>query len=222
VSGIAEGVAIACGAMDARLRSRIAAGAVLLSAGCIGIAACGGSNGGGTAGATTSIPVSTSFRTIPVTSTTTTAPPPSAAPAASGAGAGSGGAAANVYTVKAGDAWPLIARRVGVPLDQLLAYNGATASTPVYVGDKIRIPPPQGSASAGTSAGSTPASSDAGGQVSADGTLYTVKSGDTWITIAKKLGVDWKALMQINGVTPEVNSKAPLTVGGQIKVPPKA
>jgi LysM repeat protein len=197
------------------VRSRAGAVAVLLSAVIIGVAACSNVGTGSTGGATTSIPASTSFRTIPVTSTTSTtvAPAASGDPAASEATGGAGG---DTYTIRAGDAWALIARRVGVSLDRLLTWNGATAKTPLYTGRTVRIPPAESAATADPATATPDATAPAGF------VLHTVVVGDTWIGIAKKYGVDWKAVMSANGVTPDVNSKAPLTVGGQIKVPKKA
>jgi LysM repeat protein len=204
--------------MASRVRTRAGAIAVIGATVLVGVAACGASGGGGTAsGSTTSTPVSTSFRTIPVTSTTTIAPP-AAAQDSTAADDGGGGYNGDTYTVRAGDAWPLIAKRVGVPLDRLLAFNGALPTTPLYTGHTVRVPPPEGTT------GSTGGSSGSGTTITApDGyILHTVVVGDTWIGIAKKYGADWKAVMQANGVTPDLNSKAPLTVGGQIKVPKKA
>lgn len=196
---------------------------MLLSAIIVGIASCGGVTSGGTTAASTSIPASTSFRTIPVTSTTTTAPPPP--PADASAAQSSGQGSGDTYIIRAGDAWPLIAKRVGVPLDRLLTWNGATAKTPLYTGRLVRIPPAGGAAATATvapaqnpaTAASTPQATAPAGFI-----LHTVVVGDTWIGIARKYGADWKAVMSANGVTPDLNSKAPLTVGGQIKVPKRA
>lgn len=44
------------------------------------------------------------------------------------------------YLVRSGDAWGLVATRLGIPLDQLLAANGATAETPLYVDQKLVVP----------------------------------------------------------------------------------
>ncbi|MEN9645181.1 MAG: hypothetical protein RL238_1850 [Actinomycetota bacterium] len=44
------------------------------------------------------------------------------------------------YTVAAGDAWILIAKRAGVTTKALLAANGATTSTPLYPGRSICLP----------------------------------------------------------------------------------
>jgi uncharacterized protein len=47
-----------------------------------------------------------------------------------------------IYKVEAGDAWGLVAQRLGLGLSVLLETNGATAATPLYVGDELKIPTP--------------------------------------------------------------------------------
>ena len=47
---------------------------------------------------------------------------------------------ASKYTVAAGDAWILIAKRAGVTTKALLAANGASTSTPLYPGRSICLP----------------------------------------------------------------------------------
>lgn len=46
------------------------------------------------------------------------------------------------HTVVAGDFWLRIAGQYGVTLGRLLTENGATASTPLYVGRTVLVPPP--------------------------------------------------------------------------------
>jgi LysM repeat protein len=46
---------------------------------------------------------------------------------------------------------------------------------------------------------------------------YTVLAGDYWVGIAKKLGVDYKSLLAVNGATPQTA----LQPGQKIKVPAK-
>jgi LysM repeat protein len=206
--------------MDARLRNRVVALLVLGATALLGFAACGApSSGGSASGVTTSTPASTSFRTIPVTSTTSTTLGPAAADKSSSDNLPAG----DYYTVKSNDVWVNVAKKLGVPLDALLQANGATEQTPLYVGHKIRLPSadpgstaaPGGAAAPGTTVAGAPPDSAA---VSADGyQLYTVQFGDAWISIAKKFKVDWKALMQLNGVDPVLTSKAPLPA--QVKIP---
>ena len=50
-------------------------------------------------------------------------------------------AAAATYTVVSGDGWYAIAKKVDVPVDSLLQANGATLSTPLQVGQVLKVPP---------------------------------------------------------------------------------
>jgi LysM repeat protein len=118
--------------------------------------------------------------------------------------------------VKSGDAWPYIARKLGVSLDALLAANGATAKQPLYPGDKLVIPAKEASTTAAGGANSSVAGG-AGTSVAASGSTYTVKAGDYWIGIAKKLGVSLNALLSANGAT----YSTPLNPGSKINIPAK-
>ena len=40
-----------------------------------------------------------------------------------------------------GDGWYAIAKKVDVPVDSLLQANGATLSTPLHVGQVLKVPP---------------------------------------------------------------------------------
>jgi hypothetical protein len=50
--------------------------------------------------------------------------------------------ASGVYKVQPGDAWALIARRLGVSTEVLLETNGVTADEPLYVDDLVKVPTP--------------------------------------------------------------------------------
>jgi LysM repeat protein len=220
--------------MDTRTRARAAAGLVLGVSLVVFAAGCGNGSSGA-AGRTTLTPASTSFRTIPVTAppTTVTLPPSTAGEVTAGTGTGEPAASGGpqVYVVKAGDAWPLIARIHAVPLDALLAFNSAQPLTPIYVGDRVRIPPkevyePAEGASGSTATTSPPASVQAStqstpkpagnGNVAIAGS-YTVKFGDYWILIAKKHGVRLNDLYAVNNAGPNT----PLKVGGTVNIPAK-
>ena len=78
---------------------------------------------------------SSATTTVPGDSTTTTAAPTTTeAPTTTAA-------AAATYTVVSGDGWYAIAKKVDVPVDSLLQANGATLSTPVHVGEVLKVPP---------------------------------------------------------------------------------
>jgi LysM repeat protein len=134
---------------------------------------------------------------------TTTPPPASASPVESTPGTDRPG----TYTVRSGDAWYLIASRLGVDVDDLLAANGATVDTALFPGKVLAVPgatpaapiaasTDPGNASPGTTSPgtSTPGTSSPGG-------TYTVVDGDYWVGIAQKLGVGLQDLLDANGAT---------------------
>jgi DNA-directed RNA polymerase specialized sigma24 family protein/LysM repeat protein len=78
---------------------------------------------------------SSATTTVPGDSTTTTAAPTTTeAPTTTLA-------TAATYTVVSGDGWYAIAKKVDVPVDSLLQANGATLSTPLHVGEVLKVPP---------------------------------------------------------------------------------
>ena len=79
---------------------------------------------------------SSATTTAPSNSTTTTA-----APTTTEAPTTTAAAAAATYTVVSGDGWYAVAKKVDVPVDSLLQANGATLSTPLHVGEVLKVPP---------------------------------------------------------------------------------
>ena len=112
------------------------------------------------------------------------------------------------YTVKSGDVLGRIAEKHGVSLANLKSWNGLTSNN-IQVGQKLVI----------YTKGSAPASSGSGSGNSAAGakgsTTYTVKSGDSFYSIAKNYpGVSAQNIMDHN------NMKAnDLKAGMVIKIP---
>lgn len=107
----------------------------------------------------------------------------------------------STYTVKSGDTLSGIANRNGVTVAQLKQWNGLSGNN-IKVGQKLKV-----------KAGSTsqPAASSASG----DYITYTVKSGDSFYSIAKNYsGVSAQNIMDFNGMT---SSK--LKPGMKIKIP---
>lgn len=185
------------------------------------LGACSLGGGSSTTNSTTTTVNSqqTTFRTIPFT-TSTTAATGSTAPGAGGSTTVPGGGE-GVYTVKAGDAWLSIARKLGVDATALAEFNGKALTDALFPGEQLKIPPKTAGstttvsgATASTSAGSgsTPTTS----KIAVAGT-YTVVAGDYWVGIARKLGVDYNALLQVNGAT----ASTPLYPGQTLKVPAK-
>jgi LysM repeat protein len=190
----------------------VAAGGVLLGA-------C--SLGGGSTSTSTSSTVNTgqtTFRTIPFTPTTATTLPG----AVPGATTTVPGSTEGVYTVKSGDAWVSIARKLGVDATALAEFNGKALTDAIYPGDQLKIPPKSTSTTAAGTSGSTPTTVKSGATTTTTSAIkvagtYTVVAGDYWVGIARKLGVDYKALLAVNGATAQTR----LDPGQKIKVPAK-
>lgn len=107
----------------------------------------------------------------------------------------------STYTVKSGDTLSGIANRNGVTVAQLKQWNGLSGNN-IKVGQKLKV-----------KAGSTsqPAPSSASG----DYITYTVKSGDSFYSIAKNYsGVSAQNIMDFNGMT-----SSNLKPGMKIKIP---
>ena len=58
--------------------------------------------------------------------------------------------AGGTYTVQPNDYWAGIAQKLGVKVDDLMAFNDATARTVIHPGDKLKLPPKSSSSSTTT------------------------------------------------------------------------
>ena len=137
--------------------------------------------------------------------------PASASPSAgSSAQPASAPANATTYTVKSGDVLGKIAERHGCTVAQLKAWNGLTSNN-IRVGQKLIV-----SAAASTSSSTSQTSAPAASQ-SDEYTTYTVKSGDSFYSIAKNYpGVSAQNIMDFNGL-----SSSNIKPGMTIKIPKK-
>jgi LysM repeat protein len=116
--------------------------------------------------------------------------------------------AGSEYTVAKGDTLAVIAKKQGVSLSALQAANPGVVPTKLQIGQKLVIPA-GGSTAGGTLAPTT--------SVETGVTTYTVKSGDTLISIAKKHGATVKAIQSANNL---VTTK--IKVGQKLSIPSKA
>ena len=115
---------------------------------------------------------------------------------------------ATTYTVKSGDVLGRIAERHGCTVAQIKAWNGLTSNN-IQVGQKLIV-------SAAASSSSSQTSSSAASQ-SGEYTSYTVKSGDSFYSIAKNYpGVSAQDIMDFNGL-----SSSKIKPGMTIKIPKK-
>lgn len=129
-----------------------------------------------------------------VSSSSTSSKPATTASAPSGA---------STYTVKSGDTLSSIASRHGVSVANLKSWNGLTTNN-IKVGQKLKVK---------ASSAAQPSSASASG----DYTTYTVKSGDSFYSIAKNYpGVSAQNIMDFNGL-----SSSSLKPGMKLKIPKK-
>ncbi len=96
-----------------------------------------------------------------------------------------------LYTVKPGDYLLLIAKKLQVSFDDLLAVNGLTKKSVIHPGDQLVVPP------GGVLPGTPP---PAPAPPPTTGVLYTVKPGDYFNRIAQQLGVTMDALLAVNNM----------------------
>jgi LysM repeat protein len=114
------------------------------------------------------------------------------------------------YTIVKGDSFATIAKKFpGVTVKAIQEANPTVQPTKLKIGQKIQIPPP--SVAAPSASGVTPLPDASGAEV------YTVKSGDTLTTIAKKFpGVTVKAIRTANNLTTDK-----IRVGQKLTIPAK-
>ncbi|WBU38751.1 LysM peptidoglycan-binding domain-containing protein [Homoserinibacter sp. YIM 151385] len=137
------------------------------------------------------------------------------------AGAGSGTAATKPataavttaggsYTIRSGDTVSRIAARFGTTTKAVLDANGLKATSIIYPGQRIRIP-----ASGGATA--TTGATGGSGSTGTSATSYTIRSGDTVTSIAKRFGVRVEALLAANGL----KSSSIIYAGRTLRIPAK-
>lgn len=108
-----------------------------------------------------------------------------------------------VYTVKKGDVLSKIAERHGCTVAQIKAWNNLSSSN-IQIGQKLKVAAPA------SSAPSKPAQAGNGPH-----TTYTVKSGDSFYSIAKNYpGVSAQDIMDFNGL-----NSSKIKPGMTIKIP---
>ncbi len=114
------------------------------------------------------------------------------------------------YTVQPGDTLAGIAGRYGIPWEDLAAANGLAADDFLSIGQTLRIPVIADAGQATTTAATTATASSA----PAEPRIYTVKEGDTVISIALRYDLDWKELLRKNGL----GEQTVLNLGQQIRL----
>ncbi|MGE5603705.1 MAG: LysM peptidoglycan-binding domain-containing protein [Nitrososphaerales archaeon] len=112
----------------------------------------------------------------------------------------SGGCSGYYYTVKRGDTWSIISRRVGAPVSSLKAANQQSVRPRdlIYAGERLCVP-------------------SQGGGVEEGGYWYQVKPGDTWNKVSRATGVPVQQLWEANRQL--VNSRQWLYIGQRVWIP---
>jgi len=123
-----------------------------------------------------------------------------------------------IYTVKKSDSFWKIARKHGVTMQNLAAYNNMSLNKILRVGQKLKIPPggyvPK-EIPAGKKAVKTASPVKSKPQPRPSDGVYTVKSGDSFWKIAKKYNLKTKTLLDANNMT----GKETLQIGQKIVIP---
>ncbi len=132
-------------------------------------------------------------------------------------GGGGGSSSTGWYRVRQGDTLEKIARRNGTTVKRLCQLNGIKPTSTLRVGQRLKV---TGSAAKSVSTKGTTSAKEGSGKSSAaqqatgaKGT-YTVRSGDTLYSIAKRNGTTVQRLCQLNGI----NENAKLRVGQKLKL----
>ncbi len=118
------------------------------------------------------------------------------------------------YTVQRGEGLIGIASRFNIPVTTLAAMNDMSPDEQLLVGQRLTVP--AGSASSSSSSNSS--SSNKSGSASSytgETTRYTVKSGETLIGIANRIGVPHTQIAEINNFS----ATTQLQRGQRIKLP---
>lgn len=123
-------------------------------------------------------------------------------------------AAPSTYTVQAGDNPWTIAKKHGIPLEELLKVNQIKDPKNLKIGDVLKLPAGVVSKAPAPAAKTPPAAPAPDG---ADWESYTIKKGDNPWKISKNLKLDHQKILQLN---PGVDFTK-LSIGQQIKVPKK-
>lgn len=108
-----------------------------------------------------------------------------------------------VHKVVKGDTYWTISQKYGVDFNTLLKANGATTSSWLEIGDIVTIP----------STSSTPPSPSTTPYITYS--TYTVKSGDTYWSIANNWGIPMSELLSANSLT----ESSPIYVGKKLTIP---
>ena len=120
------------------------------------------------------------------------------------------------YTVQSGDTLASIADRFNVSVDDIVSANNITNPDIISIGQQFVIPTGSGG---GTGSGASPSgasASGATGTTSADGSTYTVASGDTLASIANRFNISLDDLLEAN---PSIDNQDVISIGQVLNIP---
>jgi LysM repeat protein len=109
------------------------------------------------------------------------------------------------YVVTKGDSFSTIAKKMGVSLKAIQQANPGVDSSRLQIGQKLHVPAAGSAASSSFSNGTSD---------NANGSTYTVKSGDMLEKIARHNGTTVKAIMSLNNL-----KTTKIRVGQKLKLP---
>lgn len=186
------------------------------------LAGCGSTDDAGTTAALTPIQ-GTSYVTIEpaTTATTLTASDTTAPPGGSISGS------AQTYIIVAGDSVYGIAKKFGIPVDELVTYNewGSAQSAFLAIGDEIGIPAGAKVPSLEIESTADPVADPATAEGSVDpatvttlgvGCTYVIVAGDNPSKVSSKFGISLDALQSANA---DSNVVQTFIVGETLKIP---
>ncbi len=107
------------------------------------------------------------------------------------------------YTVRGGDTLLAIGQRYGLEWQDIALANNMGEKDLLSIGSTLRIP------------GRGSATGESAAEPAAGGMLYTVSSGDTLITIAKRYAIDWNDIAAAN----RLSDYSVLQIGMQLRLP---
>jgi LysM repeat protein len=122
------------------------------------------------------------------------------------------------YTVQDGDTLSSIAAQYGITSDELMAANGITDPTSLFIGQVLRIPGQAPSVLGETEPAATPVEpvpTEPPPPAEPEGQVYIVQEGDIPETIAAQYGITADQLMAANGITDPTS----LFIGQELVIP---
>jgi LysM repeat protein len=123
-------------------------------------------------------------------------------------------AADSHYTIRRGDTLAKVARANGLTVQAIAKANGIKDPSKISVGQKLKLPGGSASTADNTVAKNAAPVSKPAPATSNDGQIHTVRSGETFYSIAKKYHVSTQSLVAAN---PKVKPSA-MRVGQQIRI----